>query len=182
MPYTCQKILDDNDIATLKEYVSTIEWINVFQDYNLFNLKRYDCDKSDILEPYRKIRAFAEQQGVKTEFGAYFLKYEEGSFTRMHTDNDSKLTIVTLVETSDDLVGGDALVQVEYKSPVGGRNSTFKCARSGPEKDRPPYGQNIIMDVIPVADGESLIYGSDLDHAVSRVRSGQRTVLITWFR
>lgn len=182
MNYAHQRILEEQDIATLKDYVATIEWDIVFQDYNLFNLKRHDCKTSEISEPYSKLAEYANGRGMRNGFGTYFLKYEEGSFARMHKDNESKLTIVTLIETSEDLVGGDAVVLDEYKSPVGGRNSTHKCNRSGPEKERPPYGQNIITDVIPVQDGESLIYGNDLDHAVSRVHSGQRTVLITWFR
>ena len=183
MSYTTHQIFDDNDLAVLKDYVSTIEWDNVFQDYNLFNLKRHDCKTSDILEPYKKLSEYADRNSAtKVGFGAYFLRYEKGSFTRIHKDNNSKLTIVTLIETSDDLVGGDAIVLDEYKSPVGGRPAAYKCSRSGPEKDRPPYGQDIIMDVIPAKDGESLIYGNDLDHAVSRVHSGQRTVLITWFK
>jgi len=183
MNYHTHKILDDNDIVALKDYASQIDWEVVFQDYNLFHLKRYDTKTDPISAAYKKIADYASRVGAcDTGFGAYFLKYEEGSFTRMHKDNESRLTIVTMVDQSDDLVGGDAIVREEYRSPEGGRDSTQKCVRADYEKDRPPYGQEIIMDVVPVEDGESLIYGNDLDHAVGRVRSGQRIVLITWFR
>ena len=45
--------------------------------------------------------------------GLYFLRYVEGSFTRMHHDNNTDLTIVTLLDDVG-LVGGHSLVMERY--------------------------------------------------------------------
>ena len=45
--------------------------------------------------------------------GVYFLRYVKGSFTRMHHDNNTDLTIVTLLDDVD-LVGGHSLVMERY--------------------------------------------------------------------
>jgi len=58
----------------------------------------------------------------------------------------------------------------------------MKCSRNDNENEKPPYGQEMILDVLPMEVGESLVYGNDLSHGVSLVHEGQRTVLVTWFR
>ena len=181
--YITDRILDEGDLDLIKMYLDNAEWQEVFQDYNLFNLLRHDVP-SEVLSRstfYSKLQEYAEKMGGHKEgVGAYFLKYIPDSFTRMHQDHESRLTIVTMID-SEDLVGGDAIVRTRYRAPEKGRPAHMKCSR-GKEENNPPYGHDIIMEVLPVEKGESLIYGNDLMHAVSKVHSGQRTVLITWFR
>lgn len=172
--YLKDNILSADELAAARQYASEAEWYEVFQYYNLFDCHRHEIvDNPAFIEPLKKYSS----RGTLT--GAYFLKYVPGSFCRMHQDHESELTIVTLLE-SQDLVGGDALVRTTYEQRD--RPADKFCARGGPENESPPYGQDIIMEVVPVADGESLIYGNDLMHGVSKVETGQRTVLITWFR
>jgi len=111
--------------------------------------------------------------------GFYFLRYIPGSFTRLHEDNSTETTIVTLLDDKD-LVGGNAVVREAY-NPRGSRPAEQTCHRTNQENEHPPYGQQIVLDVLPMERGDSLVYGRELTHGVSKVYEGERLVLITWF-
>ena len=173
--YLRDTLLSADELEAARQYAREAEWYNVFQYYNLFDCYRYDIH-DEVPEFVKTLKRYSGQSILQ---GAYLLKYVPGSFCRMHQDHESKLTIVTLLD-SEDLVGGDAVVQTVYEQKD--RPADHFCARPEAEIERPPYGQGIILEVVPVKDGESLVYGNDLLHGVSKVEKGQRTVLITWFR
>ena len=87
----------------------------------------------------------------------YFLNYVEGSWTKMHSDDDAvSFTGVTIIEQSDDLIGGDTLVLEDRES---GR-----------------------FHKINVDIGETVWYDHDILHAVTNVERGNRKVLVTWMK
>jgi len=96
----------------------------------------------------------------------------------MHRDNNTDLTIVTLLDDQD-LVGGHSIVQETYKQKA--RPANQRCNRSDGEEESPPYERDIIMDVLPMERGDSLVYGPEQMHGVSKVYEGSRLVLISWF-
>lgn len=173
--YIKERILSDDEVKEALEVYESLPSEFWHQNYNLFDVERRDIPTPRQYDFYKTLLKYSK---LGYDKGAYFLKYEKDSFTRLHTDNNSDLTIVTLLE-SKDLVGGESLVRAEYKlknRPVGNL-----VARHEHERDSPPYGQEIIMDVVDVDDGESLVYGPELTHGVSKVYDGHRIVLITWF-
>ena len=176
--YIKEIILSPEDLTEAIDYCSGVKWEDVYQDYNLFDLQRHDVMGHEGLGFAKKLRDYS---GKPDCVGFYYLKYIPGAFTRVHQDHESSMTIVTLIE-SENLLGGDAIVRHEYKAREGGRPATMKCSRNDNENEKPPYGQEMILDVLPMEVGESLVYGNDLSHGVSLVHEGQRTVLVTWFR
>jgi hypothetical protein len=176
--YSKEIILSPEDLKEAIDYCSDVQWEDVYQDYNLFDLQRHDVKEYDGLGFAKRLQ---EYSGKPDCVGFYYLKYIPGAFTRVHQDHESSMTIVTLID-SKDLLGGDAIVRHEYKAREGGRPATMKCCRNKNENEKPPYGQEMILDVLPMEVGESLVYGNDLSHGVSLVHEGQRTVLVTWFR
>ena len=174
--YIYDQILSETELKEARDLAASLEFYPLFQMYNLFDMERADI-RGDWLDHgfARKLLQYSKQPNI---VGFYFLRYIPGSFTRMHEDNNTKLTIVTLLEEKD-LVGGHAIVKDKYKHRP--RPSELECRRSSVEEESPPYDKNIILDVIPMKNGDSLIYGADQSHAVSKVHEGSRLVLVTWF-
>lgn len=173
--YIKERILSGDEIKEALEIYESLSPVFWHQNYNLFDVERRDVPTPLQYGFYNTLKKYSKMPGDK---GAYFLKYEKDSFTRMHEDNNSDLTIVTLLKTKE-LVGGESLVRAEYK--LKSRPMGNQVARHSREQDAPPYGQQIIMDVVKVDDGESLVYGPNLTHGVSKVYDGHRIVLVTWF-
>lgn len=172
--YIMDNVLSEEELNEARDLAASLEFYKVFQMYNIFDMDRAEVPEGDTsfmatLKKYSK-----RERGI----GSYFLKYRKGSFTRMHHDNNTDLTIVTLLDEKD-LVGGYSLVAETYEHRI--RPAEQYCARNGGEKDHPPYGQQIVLDVLPVKVGESLVYGPDLKHGVSKVYEGERLVLVSWF-
>jgi len=176
--YIRDSILSESTLKFAKDYCTdSKDWYDVFQYYNLFNLKRLDVPSED----WYKFDEIIKYSRRKDIIGFYFLKYIPGSFTRFHADHSSELTIVTMID-SKDLVGGDCLIMDTYNAPEYGRPERMTCVRTIEEKENPPYGRTIIPEVVTLKDGESMIYGNELTHAVSRVHKGHRLVLISWHK
>lgn len=175
MGYIRDKILSEADLEEAKSLASSIQFKPVFQQYNLFDMERADIPRP---ESYGFAKTLLKRSRLTNIIGFYFLRYVPGSFTRMHEDNNSELTIVTLLDDKD-LVGGHAIVTDTYKQRERPANEI--CNRSVRETTKPPYGKNIIMDVVPMELGESLVYGPEQTHGVSKVYEGSRLVLISWF-
>lgn len=176
--YIKDVILSEESLSLARKYCQDHDWERVWQHYNLFHLDRIICSNALELEFVKELHTYSRKKHC---FGAYFLKYIPGSFTRFHSDNKSELTIVTLID-SVDLVGGDTLTMAEYERPKGDRPSSQVCKRPPEEDVTPPYGRHIVPDVIDIKTGESMVYGPKLQHGVSKVYNGERTVLITWFK
>jgi hypothetical protein len=175
--YIQDKILSEEEISEAIELANSLDWHDVFQMYNLFDVQRADVKDrengkygfADTLQRYSRL---------PNMIGFYFLRYVPGSFARMHHDNNTDLTIVTLLE-DEGLVGGHSIVTEIYNQKP--RPSDQTCARSNNEIENPPYGKDIIVDVLPMERGDSLVYGPDQRHGVSKVYEGSRLVLINWF-
>lgn len=174
--YIKQQILDDVELKEARDLAASLDFYKVYQMYNLFDLERADIQSH---ESYGFCKTLQEYSKLPQVIGLYFLRYIPNSFTRMHEDNNTDMTIVTLLEDQD-LVGGHAIVQDTYAQKD--RPSNQICNRGRHEIEKPPYGKKIITDVLPMKRGESLIYGKDLTHGVSKVYEGSRLVLVSWFK
>jgi hypothetical protein len=173
--YIHEKILSEVELKEARDLAKSVEFYRVYQMYNLFDVDRADPERST---EYGFIKTLLKHSRYENLVGFYFLRYIPGSFTRMHQDNNTALTIVTMLD-QEGLVGGHSIVTNKYLSRERPANQC--CERADYEKDNPPYNQDIILDVLPMKDGDSLVYGADQKHAVSKVYEGSRTVLITWF-
>lgn len=173
--YIHEKILNEVELQEARDLAKSEEFYRIYQMYNLFDVDRADPDSE---KEYGFIKTLLKYSKRQSLVGFYFLRYIPGSFTRMHKDNNTELTIVTMLD-QEDLVGGCSIVTNKYLRRD--RPANQRCDRADFEKDNPPYNQDIILDVLPMEDGDSLVYGADQNHAVSKVYEGSRTVLITWF-
>jgi predicted 2-oxoglutarate/Fe(II)-dependent dioxygenase YbiX len=172
MDYKVLNIITEQDRVDLIKLYNNIPSTKAVQDYNLFTV-----DKRRIQSDNFKIDAFKklDEYANRPTYSHYFVMYEEGSFTRMHTDNDDdiSLTIVTLLD-SQDLVGGETIVHLpaEYK----GRDANEY--RKG---DVPRDDQRVRPKVVNVDKGQSMIYNRSLLHGVAEVEKGKRLVLVSWY-
>lgn len=173
--YIMDNILSDEELDEARDLAASLEFYSVFQMYNIFHLDRADIPQHDTSGFTNALMKYSKHD---TGVGSYFLRYKEGSFTRLHHDNNTDLTIVTLLDDKD-LVGGHSIVMAMYDARSRPADQT--CARSEGEEKRPPYGREIIPDILPVKVGESLVYGPDLKHGVSKVYGGERLVLVSWY-
>jgi len=157
------------------------------QDYNLFDVTKTHFAK-DTIYKHKAIRSLekyaASFPGVGGSYAHYFLHYGRDAFTKQHSDDDASigLTIVTLLEKTDNLVGGETLIHLPYNKPDKGGEGYIK--RQAHFKDDPkdaPVGERIIPRIIPQEEGESVIYDRALMHSVTQVEQGHRIVLVSWF-
>ena len=177
--YIRDTILSKEAIEEAKEYYRSKTWDETWQYFNLFHMQRIDIPTQDYdLKFLKELHTYSRKSH---NIGCYFLKYVPGSFCRIHMDNDSEVTTVTLLE-SNNLVGGECLIEGEYQPPTYNRPSDHTCKRCNQEVERPPYGLGIVPDIVKLKDGESMVYGPELRHGVTRVYEGERVVLIAWFK
>ena len=172
--YTKERLLSQEDMEEAMELYHSLPNIQYWQYYNLFKVERCDIPVSAQNSGFMK--TLHKRARTENQIGSgYFLKYPPGSFTKVHTDNTSDITLVTLLE-SKDLVGGCSIVNARYTK--SGRPSHMEAVR---ENGKEFYGDAIIPDVVDINDGETLCYGPDLQHGVSKVYEGHRIVLVTWW-
>jgi hypothetical protein len=174
--YKVEKIFTEQQLEEVKSLYHTCKPWSRFahQDYNLFDVEKRIVPHehvdllNKVLENYTGLEMYSH----------YFLKYEEGSFTRCHTDNvdDVSLTVVTLID-EENLIGGEALAFETYEKRSRPANKYAKR-----KNEDAPVGQEIIPVVIPCQVGDSIVYGKELRHGVAQVHSGSRLVLISWFK
>ena len=102
-------------------------------------------------------------------------KRHPGKEDSFHTDNDDAvgLTIVTFLDKSDDLIGGEALAMLPYTK----RERPSNKYRKGDA----PIDERVIPKVINMNVGQSLVYDKSLMHGVGQVERGSRLVLISWY-
>lgn len=178
--FSIEKFLDDNDVAELKDLLSKCPELPCARDHSL-----YDCFKYNVHSKEYKVPAFQKivQRGLrhnKELDAAYFLKYPKYSFTRAHVDNPNKVqqTLITMIEESPDLIGGETLVWDRYYAlPV--KNGHHVRGDHGVE------ALHKVDDIIcspKLKPGETLIYDAKAKHAVTQVEQGHRIVLVTWYR
>ena len=175
--YIKDVILSEESLSLARKYCQDHHWERVWQHYNLFHLDRIICSNALELEFVKELHTYSRKSH---NIGCYFLKYPAGSFTRIHGDNESEMTIVTMLD-SNNLVGGECLVMGDYINP-GNRPSDYACGRHEHEIKEPPYGKDIVPDIVNLNNGESMVYGPELRHGVTKVYEGERIVLIAWFK
>lgn len=184
MSYVVTNILSEEALREARDYfyahIDHIQWYH--QNYNLFDVERLDIP-GKLTENRGQAKFLDELKDFSRldEFtGCYFLRYNEGSFARLHQDANSAMTIITQIETSDDLVGGLPIIRRVYEHR---ERPSYKLAKrhEGEEKE-PPYGKNMIYDyIVEMEDGKSAVYDDSLYHGVSYIHSGYRIILATWF-
>lgn len=178
MEYEVTTIFTQEEIDDLNAIYEESENERVKRFHNLFYLDmRHNPEK---LRPYGQ--RLVEQFGF-TNHRSYFLEYKEGSFTRVHSDaeDQSAKTIVTIIKTSDDLVGGDTIIyKPHYKRDDYDFDVNRYMVNDINSKEDHCQGSDIIPVVIRMKEGESVLYDQRLKHEVSLVEKGTRRVLITW--
>lgn len=174
--YTKESLLSPEEIQEALDLYHQTPMEKYWQFYNLYKVERRDVHAKDLMDAgfmktlHKRARTECPLSSI------YFLKYPPGSFTKVHGDHGSDITIVTLLE-SKDLVGGHSIAMGTYDEDS--RPQDWHAVRD--EKGYNGYGQDIITDVIDLKDGESLCYGPHLQHGVSKVYQGHRIVLVTWW-
>ena len=172
MEYKVENIISEDDRVELIKLYNSIPTNKASQDYNLFKV-----DKRRISKELLQDKTFSklDQYADRPVYSHYFVMYEEGAFTRMHTDNeeDITLTIVTLLDTQD-LIGGETVVTLphEYK----GRQENEYRQVNAPHKE-----YRVVPKVVNVDKGQSMVYNRSLLHGVAQVEKGKRLVLVSWY-
>lgn len=168
MDYKLEQIIDNDDRHSLIDLYNSIPSSVAHQDYNLYKVDKRPLRSSDQISAIKKI----EQYAGKETYSHYFVMYEPGSYTRMHTDNDDDvgLTIVTLIDTVN-LVGGETIVQLPAP----------KDEKIGYQKGEDHKGR-VVPKIVRMVEGDSVIYDRSLLHGVTQVELGKRLVLVSWFK
>ncbi len=173
--YTKETLLSPEEVQDALELYESLPMQKYWQYYNLFKVER-----TDIPDKYSNtgfMKTLHKRARTKEQIAAgYFLKYPVGSFPKIHSDVNSDITLVTLLE-SKDLVGGYSLTVGTYDE--NSRPQDWEAIRD--ENGYNGYGDEIITDVVDIKDGETLCYGPHLQHGVSKVYKGHRIVLVTWW-
>ena len=167
MHYKVEQLITKEDRHELIDYFKSLPSNVGHIDYNLYNIdKRYL--KQNAPEAIKKI----EERAGRKNYSHYFVMYDEGSYTKMHTDNDDQigLTIVTLIDTVD-LVGGETIAMIPAK---------LSESKEGYQKGDDHKGR-VVPRVIRMDVGDSVIYDRSLLHGVSEIEKGKRLVLVSWF-
>lgn len=172
--YKVENIITDEQRHQLLDVYHSLDPELAHQDYNLFDVdKRHPSKEQAQMDCFSALDDYAKDH--QKSFRHYFLNYGPESFTKFHTDNDDAvgLTIVTFLQKSEDLVGGEPLVQLPYEKRS--RPSTHY------RKGDAPIGQRVIPKVVQMDVGQSLVYDKHLMHGVGQVEQGNRLVLISWY-
>lgn len=168
MDYKLEQIIDNDDRHSLIDLYNSIPSSVAHQDYNLYKVDKRVLRQGDQISAIKKI----EQYAGKETYSHYFVMYEPGSYTRMHTDNDDDvgLTIVTLIDTVN-LVGGETIVQLPAP----------KDQKIGYQKGNDHEGR-VVPKIVRMVEGDSVVYDRSLLHGVTQVELGKRLVLVSWFK
>lgn len=150
--YSVENILSLSDINKLLEVSSLLTPEYKENYYNLHNVYySHVFSKYHYLSPFEKLNAAVAERKIRNH---YILTYQEGSYTRIHQDHDvAAKTVVTLLHATDDLMGGECIF----------------------------YGKNDCPVIHNMSVGESVIYDQSVFHGVGLVKTGCRTVLVSWY-
>ena len=163
-----KKVLTKEEIVYLTNMYDSMPKKFYDRNFNLFNVFKsnlFDVSKTSFGENerkqfntiQRKLLAFHGSHAPWGPVTNYFLTYQKDSYAKIHQDNPDTVlgTAITLIERSDDLVGGDIIVS----KGLDGKQRT-----------------------IPQQVGETVYYSPATFHGVTKVTEGYRKVLVTWFR
>lgn len=175
--YQVNQSLAADDIRYLRQLYDRLAGENIKYDYNLFNLKKKNVPPN--IPKFNEIRSKLVAECGIPDRANYFLEYTEGSFCLFHQDNPLTVdrTAVTLIDMSDDIVGGEAII----KTKIHPDQLIDGVTRPSIQKiDVTKH--TVVPVVVPHPVGSTLWYNQDVIHGVGKVHSGRRIVLITWFR
>ena len=168
MDYKVEKIINEDDRHSLIDLYNSIPSKVAHQDYNLYKVDKRGIRSKLYNEAINKLVKYSKRDS----YSHYFVMYEQGSYTKVHSDNDEDvgLTIVTLIDTVN-LVGGDTLVYVNRPSDE----------RVGYQKGDDHKGR-VVPKIVQMEVGDSVIYDRSLLHGVTQLDKGKRLVLVSWFK
>lgn len=149
------------------------------RDYNLFNVYKTMIPRHLEAQDVKMLNSVAttikNNFDNKKELTHYFLEYVKESFTNIHIDNPNRVnkTAVTLLSTSDDLIGG----QVVLLQPI-----TEQDLLEGKKQPSEMKANSFNVPIVIQQNvGSTLLYDNNVLHGVSKVEQGHRLVLISWF-
>lgn len=178
------KILDYDDIRYLNTFYKSLQGAAYLRYFNLFSIFRKDIPKNSQDDRWLSIKNKIDREGAGECIVHYFLWYTEGSFTMLHQDSPHRVTktCITLVDKSDNLIGGDIILMGPPKVIKG-----KICAPSDQEiiekKEPVPLLKDVkSIRVVPQEIGDSVWYPAQTKHGVSEVQQGHRLVLISWYK
>ena len=151
---------------------STLKEEHIKRYYNLHYMTQRNLPKDQFIDLFNV-------EGLKIH-NQYFLNMTPGSFTRVHSDNNDlvKQTSITLLENND-LEGGEIIVyEPHYKSDMVVPEDGSVINRYHDEYNP---GEPVIPIVVKQGIGETITYGPNVQHSVSKVLKGNRLVLVTWY-
>jgi len=190
MNYQKDIILDEDDLHILREIWKRSDPVELKRTNNLFYIKLLkirekfidDDVKESFMNVLKKI-ASTTKFGVKQISSVHYIEYEEESYAKLHTDLQSTLTTVTLLDVSEDLEGGHSLIQTENKSIKRFENRQIWDGTKAVDEDtiKRPQDQSLVPEIISQQVGETVTYGPKLIHGVTKVTKGRRLVFIVWF-
>ena len=186
-------IFDKTDLSKLKALYNSIAGVKYYQDFNLFKVTKKPIEVGGkyhtVLDKTRLWLPDADDYYLKTN---YFLRYEQGSWTRVHmdsynnenqenkgersTEQSAGITFVTMLYSSPDLKGGEALVMLPHEEP---EYMTFRHRQGNANVAK--RGMTVVPKIINLKQGETMVYGDRLPHGVAQVERGERIVLVTWY-
>lgn len=162
--YGVSKLLTSDQKILMQDYVYGLKFKHHPKFYNLHNIY-----KADDRGPEWFLDIFRREYDREVH-SSYFLRYVEGSWTRAHRDptHEMDTTVVTML-VSEDLVGGESLVFEQ----------THRVQRFT-DREIDTYDKPVVIPNFE--EGESLMYTTEVKHAVAKVHSGHRVVHIVWLR
>ncbi len=175
--YYTKEIVAEENRASIWDAYNGVEPAWSHQDWNLFHLEKRTMGQS-YWKKWQGIhdidRYMWRKYQVRTHVH-YFLKYVPNSFTRLHQDNKETVakTVITFVDQSEDLLGGDTLIFDKHYNQPPPLGSVSK----GKDSNR----VDVIPTTIKVPNFTSLVYDWNVPHGVTRVFEGHRIVLVSWY-
>jgi predicted 2-oxoglutarate/Fe(II)-dependent dioxygenase YbiX len=177
-----QKILTDFELQKLKELYDELKDKDCTRFFHQWD-NLYDVSRTQLTPQNKRATSYIDHailQKLADHFNmiyenSYFLSYKRGSFTASHVDTDrSKKTLITLISKTDNLDGGDVIVTRPLPDrPLRGDARGKKIN---------PVGKNIIPELWKQEVGDTLIYDGNTIHGVTRVKRGERIVLVSWLK
>lgn len=178
------KIFTDQQVKELgRQYYSfKRKWINQF--YNIHYMERVDViSMKTNYQPYANL--IMDAMGGRDKYQLttyYFLRYLPGSYTTPHRDDGDASTGFTSVTLIDEvnLKGGESLLYERIEKPDFKKyfDDNFKGPKQWEWDD--PFRIPVVVQDYKV--GDTLIYNQNMKHGVAKVLSGERLVLIAWFK
>jgi len=164
----------------LRENYKNMKFRDDYRMYNLFQTRRYHTHSDDKCEKYFK--DFKEKYGLK-DMTHYILEYTEGSFAKVHEDNLSELTLVTLLDIEDGTVGGEVITYGGAWIPKKETRENMVVSQaewSKMSKTDKAVKLTMMPSVAKLNVNETISYGNRAQHGVTQLRTGRRLVLVQW--